>query len=334
MQTDRDEIFSAPAGSLLFPYLLLITSPQMTSNKLLVNYLGDAVIYSSDLGLLESPTAWLNSDVIHFWLLRLTNQPNLIVGGGGGESDGDVDCLLLDPAVISFIMHQLDETDEDYGDEVSNLMSTWNLEQQQRSRFFLPINDEYGSSSLSYTPGQQQASGSHWSLLLVDIVMSTTSPPVDTTQQRNNMTMPEMKFYHCDSHRGYNQFAAQAVANKVKRVFLKHYSTADDDSINTTNVAVTECQVPQQSNGFDCGLYTLGFAEALLRLSNNDNPCGSSRSSSNNDNNKNDGLLKVSIEAAIASYMSDMMGGQINFASNLRKRIRDDIHKLAVEHSH
>ena len=87
-----------------------------TSNKLLVNYLGDAVIYSSDLGLLESPTAWLNSDVIHFWLLRLTNQPNLILGGGGGESD--VDCLLLDPAVISFIMHQLDESDEDYEEEL------------------------------------------------------------------------------------------------------------------------------------------------------------------------------------------------------------------------
>ena len=302
-----------------------------TPNKLLVNHLGDAVIYSSDLGLLESPTAWLNSDVIHFWLLRLKHQPNLIVGGGGGESD--VDCLLLDPAVISFIMHQLDETDEDYGDEVSNLMSTWNLEQQQRSRFFLPINDEYGSSSMRYTQGQQQASGSHWSLLLVDIVMSTAAPPVDTTQQRNNVTMPEMKFYHCDSHRGYNQFAAQAVANKVKRVFLKHYSTGDDVSINTTNVNVTECQVPQQSNGFDCGLYTLGFAEALLRLSN-DNPCSSSSSSNNDDdnnNNKNDGLLKVRIETAIASYMSDM--GGLNFASTLRKRIRDDIHKLAVEHS-
>lgn len=292
----------------------------MTSNnKLLLNYLGDAVIYSSDLAILESPTAWLNSDIIHFWFLRLKN--------GGGESDDDdagnlqVDCLLLDPAVISFIMHQLDESDEDYEDEVSNLMSTWNLEQQQRSikKFFLlPINDEYGSSSLSYTQGQQQASGSHWSLLLVDIVMSAAAPPVDTTQQHNSVTMPEMKFYHCDSHRGYNQFAAQAVANKVKRVFLQHYSTGDNDS-TAANVNVTECQVPQQSNGFDCGLYTLGFVEALLRLSN-DNPCGSSRS-----RNNNDGLLKVSIETAIASYMSDM--GGINFASNLRKRIRDDIHK-------
>lgn len=244
-----------------------------TSNKLLLNYLGDAVIYSSDLAILESPTAWLNSDIIHFCLLRLKN--------GGEESDDaaaagnvQVDCLLLDPAVISFIMHQLDESDGDYEDEVSNLMSTWILEQQQRSikRFFLPINDEYGRSSMSYTAGQQQASGSHWSLLLVDIIFMPTAPPVDITQQHNNMTMPEMKFYHCDSHRGYNQFAAQAVANKVKRMFLKHYSTGDNDSI-TTNVDVTECQVPQQSNGFDCGLYTLGFSEALLRLSN-DNSCG------------------------------------------------------------
>jgi hypothetical protein len=293
----------------------------MTSNKLVLNYLGDAVIYSSDLAILECSTAWLNSDIIHFWFSRLKKQPNLIVGGGGGESDVhvQVDCLLLDPAVISFIMHQLEESDEDYEDEVSNLMSTWNLEQQQR-RIFLPINDEYGRSSMRYTQGQQQASGSHWTLLLVDILMSA-APPVDTEQQHNNVIVPEMKFYHCDSHRGYNQFAAQAVANKVKSVFLKHYS--DDDDSTASNVNVTECQVPQQSNGFDCGLYTLGFAEALLRLSN-DNLCGSSRHSS-------DGLLKGSIETAIASYMSDM--GGLNFASNLRKRIRDDIHKLAVEHS-
>ena len=62
-------------------------------------------------------------------------------------------------------------------------------------------------------------------------------------------------------------------------------------------------------------MYTLGFAEALLRLSND-------KSGSNN------GLLdEKAIEAAFTSYMNDM-GGQIHFASNLRKRIGNDIRKL------
>ena len=43
------------------------------SNKLLINY-HDAVIYSSDLALLDNPTAWLNDACIHFWLTHLQKQ--------------------------------------------------------------------------------------------------------------------------------------------------------------------------------------------------------------------------------------------------------------------
>ncbi|KAK1745737.1 C48 family peptidase [Skeletonema marinoi] len=291
------------------------------TNKLILNYLGDAVIYSSDLALIGCPNSWLNSDLIHFHFLRLQNEPNLVVGSvdvkSGKEDAADsrgeysnIDCLFLDPTVISFIMHQLDESDED---EVSSLTSAWNLSppndadvtQQNIKRIFLPINDEHQSSHMNYTPGQH-AGGSHWSLLVIDII---------TTTSKNNETKPKIQFYSFDSHHGYNISAAKAVANKMYSLFQHHYSSLKkDDAI--TRVNVIECQALQQNNGYDCGVYTLGFAEALLRLSND-------KSGSNN------GLLdEKAIEAAFTSYMNDM-GGQIHFASNLRRRIGDDIRKLA-----
>ena len=290
------------------------------TNKLILNYLGDAVIYSSDLALIDCPNSWLNSDLIHFHFLRLQNEPNLVVRSDdvkSGKEDGAVDsrgeystinCLFLDPTVISFMMHQLDESDED---EVSSLTSAWNLSppndadvtQQNIKRIFLPINDEHQSSRMNYTPGQH-AGGSHWSLLVIDII---------TTTSKNNEIKPEIQFYSFDSHHGYNISAAKAVANKMYILFQHHYSSLKKDAI--TSVNVIECQALQQNNGYDCGMYTLGFAEALLRLSND-------RSGNNT------GLLdEKAIEAAFTSYMNDM-GGQMHFASNLRRRIGDDIRKL------
>ena len=290
------------------------------TNKLILNYLGDAVIYSSDLALLDCPTAWLNSDLIHFHFLRLQNEPHLVVGSDsksskddateGGGQQPTIDCLFLDPTVISFIMYQLDESDED---EVSNLTSAWKLnddakQQHEIKRIFLPINDEHKSSHMSYTPGQH-AGGSHWSLLVIDIIASTSK----------NETKPQILYYSFDSHRGYNISAANAVANKMNSIFRQHYSSLQTDQM-TKEANVIECQALQQNNGYDCGLYTLFFAEALLRYANVTCSGGCS------------GLLDDSaIETAFTSYMNDL-GGQIHFASNIRKRIADDIRKLALEY--
>jgi hypothetical protein len=289
------------------------------TNKLILNYLGDAVIYSSDLALVDCPTAWLNSDLIHFHFLRLQLEPHLVIGSDAKKSEEDaslngcgehpqIDCLFLDPAIISFTMHQIDVSDQD---EVSNLISAWNLSppddaKQHIKRIFVPINDEHKSSHMSYTPGGG-AGGSHWSLLVVDIITTTTTPNYDETKQG-------MHFYSFDSHEGYNISAAKAVAHKLHTVLQQQYSSMG----RTASVNVIEFhQAMQQTNGYDCGVYTLGFAEALLRLSND-------RSDS--------GLLdEKAIETAFSSYVNDM-GGQIHFASNLRKRIGDDIRKLALDY--
>jgi hypothetical protein len=71
--------------------------PNTMANKLLLNYY-DAVIYESDLSLLEYPTAWLNDATINFRLTRLQHNNNQ----HGDRSDGSVgkqSDLFLDPCV-------------------------------------------------------------------------------------------------------------------------------------------------------------------------------------------------------------------------------------------
>lgn len=58
----------------------------------LFNY-HDADIYSSDLAILDSPTAWLNDAVLHFQLTRL-EQFHQDYTGGHSEN------LFLDPYVL------------------------------------------------------------------------------------------------------------------------------------------------------------------------------------------------------------------------------------------
>jgi Ulp1 family protease len=62
------------------------------SEKLLLNY-HDAVIYSSDLSILESPNAWLNDACINFQMTCLQHRKQ------SNDSCGsrDLDDLFLDP---------------------------------------------------------------------------------------------------------------------------------------------------------------------------------------------------------------------------------------------
>jgi hypothetical protein len=48
-------------------------SSSVSADRLLVNY-NDAVIYTSDLAILDSSTAWLNDACINFQLTRLQQQ--------------------------------------------------------------------------------------------------------------------------------------------------------------------------------------------------------------------------------------------------------------------
>ena len=232
-------------------------------------------------------------------------------------------------------MHQLPKDDEDYEDELSNLNASWKLpkpsepdyydkdtkdlspgqkpntlhrKSQAMKRVFVPISDQFGASRSAFArPG----GGYHWSLLLWEI---------DATyfEVNNRFGTSEVKvFYrHFDSSRGCNALAAAAVAKRLHDVLCSSFDELDDvlcasaskvDGI--AKVEVIECKTPQQRNGYDCGVLTLGFAEAL---------------------STSDGFVKKveDYESLLQSYFEEN-GGHGEFAFGLRERIGDDIRELA-----
>lgn len=187
-------------------------SDDYRDDDLVVNY-HDACIYGRDLRLLQiATTEWLNDNVIHYYLTRLSVE--------------DPSVLSFDPAVLSFLMHQCDDDDELEGFGRS-------YDFHKITRLLLPINDNLTSDNWQL-PGQ----GTHWSLL-VGIVDEDSC----------------VRHYHLDSVAGSNSQTALAVARKFGSAFTSRLRWDQN---------VVECRVPQQANGYDCGVHVLGMAEALL----------------------------------------------------------------------
>jgi sentrin-specific protease 8 len=205
------------------------TQRQYGDNELVLNY-DDAVIYGKDLGLLERHAAWLNDACIHYQLTRLqqTHDPTA------------KSILFLDPAVVSFLMHQVEDDDEmrDFTAGYHHFEST--------KRIFVPINDNMGSQDWQ-TPGL----GSHWSLLLVLL------SPVSSAAEEGTTTP---LFFHFDSVTGSNQKAAHAVATKLYQAWEM---AQVEQHPYPAQVHVHKCASHQQRNGFDCGLHLLANAQGL-----------------------------------------------------------------------
>lgn len=186
----------------------------MTNRLLLLNH-HDAVLYESDLALLESPTAWLNDACMNFGMTLLSQKyPSL---------------AFMDPAVVSFYMHQcIDE------DEIQEFVQG-NPQLQTCSLIFIPINNGHAPSNTWH-----EQRGTHWSLLV--IVRRADDAGI--------------RYLHFDSVTGSNARTVQAVAEKFSRI-LKPQSFP---------VVLVECTTPQQRNGYDCGLHVLAAAEVLTTM--------------------------------------------------------------------
>jgi sentrin-specific protease 8 len=210
---------------------------------LILNY-NDAVLYSSDLAILESKSAWLNDACIHFFLTRLSKI----------FFDGNFS--FIDPSVLSFFMHQWDEEDDDGDEDILGLKSKGGPQQQQRL-VFLPMNDNY-ISHMWRLPG----GGIHWSLL---VVVLPSEEEKNGSGAATSASQSPALFLHFDSSSGCNQKAAQAVSQKIYNVMEKWKGKDHTSNDKNKEVAVQECTVPQQENGYDCGIHTLATAEALAK---------------------------------------------------------------------
>jgi hypothetical protein len=307
-------------------------------NEFVVNY-NDAVIYGKDLGLLESNTAWLNDACIHYQFTRLqqTHDPDPDSNPTTAKS-----ILFLDPAVVSFLMHQVQDKDEmlEFIEGYNHFEST--------NRIFVPINDNMGSQHWQ-TPGL----GSHWSLLLVLLlpVSSSSSPQLSAAGEVTTNTTPQ--FFHFDSVRGSNHKSAHAVATKLyqawemaqiqiqqhvqQHVQQQHPSVqvqrdTDTEQTQTTKevqVQVHECVTPQQINGYDCGVHVLAAAQDLVDWTIDiDSLTGWTTPTNTNTNTTLTGLrLTDPLERQLQQRMTNR---GVFFAERLRAEIAQDIRLRAA----
>ena len=127
----------------------------------------DALIYESDLELIEDTSGWLNDNCINFasWLILHGGIENKYV-------------KILDPSVVSFLKLQC--TDDD---EFEELAIGLNITSEQV--IFIPINN---CNSLS-----NNATGTHWSLLVLLITQmigihldSCSNSTTKSNTKRNN----------------------------------------------------------------------------------------------------------------------------------------------------
>jgi len=169
--------------------------------------LGDATITDADLDILKSPTAWLNDNVITFYLEYLflntiTTAPSSIV--------------LIHPTA-AFMLRLLPPEDM--------LVSTGNkrenpfveAKQPHIHKVLIPINNASDPDAAG--------GGSHWSLLVVD--------------------KPSGVARHLDSSSGMNRQVAIETAACVSRI------------LEVDKLRFEEPRVVQQTNGYDCGVFTL-----------------------------------------------------------------------------
>ena len=226
------------------------------SNPLWLNY-HDAVLYESDVAILQSPKSWLNDSCIHYQMMRY--QHDLY-------KDDGIRFIFMDPSVISFFMHQCtgdEELLEFYrgqgilGRKLQESGNTNFNEYSIQQALFLPINDTNAVSGVMH--GRSSAVGTHWSLLLVVLLID----------DENNELQP--MYLHFDPVKNSDNYqAAVAVAKKFHH--LLSLAAKSDEELNITDIGkmiVRTCKAPQQSNGYDCGIYTLATTNILANTVKN-----------------------------------------------------------------
>ncbi|CAJ1906740.1 unnamed protein product [Cylindrotheca closterium] len=111
----------------------------------ILNY-HDAVVYGSDLRIVQSETDWLNDSCIQFYM-------NVLQYSGENNHQNH---RFVDPSVISFFVHQC--TDQD---DIEDFKKGFDLPVD--GKLFIPVNDTMRLCANWMVPN----SGTHWSLLAI-----------------------------------------------------------------------------------------------------------------------------------------------------------------------
>ncbi len=227
----------------------------LNTDELILNYQDTCCVYGRDLDLLLQEQSWLNDTILHYWLIRLQETYRPHQQFNNDINDGRL--VILDPIVVSYLIHQLDINDHD---ECRQVGQTYHHGFQNTVRLLLPINDTMvpGTLARSHPP-----LGTHWSLLVID------NMAIDSSDDKSMMVLCG---YHLDSmmiirsnhHHSGNFQCAQAVANQFQRLLHRIRNGNNDEPVNQ-NVNLQCIPVPQQTNGYDCGIHVLLNAETIIQ---------------------------------------------------------------------
>lgn len=158
------------------------------AHDIVLNY-NDAIIYGSDLALLESSTAWLNDACIHFFLEIIKSR---VGHHDRKDSSHSLSVALMDPSVIFYFIHHCIESDE-----IDEFVASASI--PITGKIFIPVNDGMVGPVENKT-----VMGTHWSLLV--FVKRET----------------QGEFWHFDSlHKSGNVQVARFVAQKFEKHFLR-----------------------------------------------------------------------------------------------------------------
>lgn len=276
-------------------------------DALMVNY-RDACVYGRDWKLVASATAWLNDVCIHYHFATLQAAHD----DAFKNDESSKSTLLLDPAVISFFVHQCEDDDE-----VADFLRGYGGFTAAK-RILVPINDSMAAGNANWNqPGSLGGGGTHWSLLVVTLHVDQDSRPA-----------PAVTLYahHFDSQprtrqrRSTNAVAAQDVATKLQQALrwqsaqstTTTNASCSNDPVAAAAVIVQECAVPQQRNGHDCGAHVLAAAEAVLSIAGSDAD--------------DDGDAAAQI---VGQQLMRRLAANPNYCADVRRRVAD--HMLAQQ---
>lgn len=193
-----------------------------TDNPLCVNY-HDACLYKSDLDILRNEHEWLNSNLIHLELTRLSQVA--------------ASPPVVDPSIVSYLLHQCDEEDLVDFATTSELM-------RDPCRWLVPLNDAFAASSMG--------GGTHWSCLLLQV-------NEEATEKNDSTSKKSLQAFHLDSSHGHTNREAAVVVVKLWQRLVGYL----EDGAEITNRMDT-IEVPKQINSYDCGLHLLETARIIL----------------------------------------------------------------------
>jgi Ulp1 family protease len=189
--------------------------------------------------------------------------------------------VVLDPNIVTYINFACDDEDE-YDNARSGIGLSSSSSSSSSSPSYI-ISIVCNNSTINTINGN---GCSHWSMLLTII------------DNNNN----NHKYYHFDSSANTNHHAACNTAKNINYLLNK----------DNNNVTIIPVQVPQQTNGSDCGIYTILFMEYIV-----------SRINSIDDNDTN-------IETYIFSDISNSVSSP-SLASEYRNVISAELILLAQQ---